>query len=91
MIRKLLALLFHRQVLAPIAPTKFPAWTICCHCGAAASETWWPGLCSLASEQKEWMPVCAVCDVEINEIVVRFLYGNEKDHLLAAYRTKRLS
>ena len=35
-------------------------------------------------------PVCRICDVVINELVVRKIWGREHDDKLAAYREANL-
>lgn len=86
--RHALAMLFRREPVVFSAPP-LPRGALCL-CGAPATEQWYPSVCALADEPKEWMPICAACDVELNEITVRKLYGSARDDALAAYRAERL-
>jgi hypothetical protein len=73
-----------------IKPPPIAADAVCVHCGAPADEQWWPACCALASVKKEWMPVCAACDVALNEQTVRFFYGDTMEKYIDAYRAERL-
>lgn len=57
-----------------------------CRCGAQASEQWYPSVCALEGKPKEWIALCTECDVRLNEITVRHLYGESREADLAEYR-----
>lgn len=83
-IRKLL----NRGRLAP----ELAAGSVCVRCGAEADEQWLPNVCALRGRVEiGWMPICANCDVELNEHTVRFFFKDAMDPHLEAYRAERLS
>ena len=54
----------------------------CCKCGRPAVESF--NICALGYS-KIW-PVCRECDIEINELVVRFIFGGRRERALKKYR-----
>jgi hypothetical protein len=73
------------------AGPQMPTDAVCARCGAPASESWWPSVCALADEAKDWIPLCAEHDVELNEMTVRFLYGDKRNAALDEYRRAQLT
>ena len=66
----------------------------CCvpHCKNGASEQWFPSVCALreAGVSMDWVSVCEEHDVDANEMMTRFFFGEKYDTELAAYRTRRM-
>lgn len=69
--------------------------TVCCayECSRPATDQWRPSVCALneADIEPKWMPVCAECDVFLNETLTRFFHQGTYDAELAAYKQRRLS
>ena len=57
----------------------------CCKCGQPAVESF--NICAL-DYRKIW-PVCRECDIEINELVVRFIFGKRRERALERYRERQ--
>jgi len=83
-IRHMLGQMLRREPVCFNAPPL--AEDVRCRCGAIATEQWWPAVCALADAPKDWIPLCAECDIKLNEHVVRCLYGNTREEYLAQYR-----
>ncbi len=88
-LRHAFAMLFRREPVIFCAPPI--AADALCRCGAPATEQWYPSVCALADAPKEWVPLCTECDIRLNEMTVRALYGSERDDVLAIYRAERQS
>lgn len=58
----------------------------CSRCGAPSRYQW--QICSL--DHRVFRPLCEGCDVAVNELVVRFVFGTAREAELAAYREKVL-
>ena len=58
----------------------------CVRCKAPAFHDF--RICAMGPDNR-W-PVCRICDVVINELVVRKIWGREHDDKLAAYREANL-
>lgn len=82
-LRHAFTMLFRREPVIFCAPPI--ATGALCRCGAPATEQWYPSVCALADAPKEWVPLCTECDIRLNEMTVRALYGSERDDVLAAY------
>ncbi len=68
--------------------SKLEAGTLCARprCHREAVEQWWPSVCALTDVKLSWVPVCGPCDVALNEMIVRHLFGDRYDAELEAYR-----
>ena len=55
----------------------------CARCGKPAHATW--SACANGNRQ---VPLCAACDVALNEMALRFMRIPDAEVLLAAYRQK---
>jgi hypothetical protein len=64
--------------------------TLCIRCESPAEEQWWPALCSVPNEKRRWIPLCTICDIALNTMVARFLYGEESESFLEEYRQEKL-
>ncbi len=58
----------------------------CSRCGKPASTQW-----QCCANESRWSPLCAQCDVRLNEIAVRFMRLLGAETLLRRYSTKLLS
>jgi hypothetical protein len=55
-----------------------------CHrCGKPASQQW-----QLCSDGNIWRPICQVCDVLINELVLRYMGDKDWHNKIIAYEAK---
>jgi hypothetical protein len=61
----------------------------CAHCQAPAEETWDLRPCAIGESRE--VALCTPCDIELNEIVLRFIAAPDADALLAAYRAEKLT
>jgi hypothetical protein len=57
----------------------------CIRCGAPAAFQW-----QICSDGNNHRPVCASCDVDLNEIVLRWFGHPRADELLNAYVAEKL-
>ena len=55
----------------------------CARCGKPAHATW--AACANGNRQ---VPLCAACDVRLNELALRFMRLPDAETLLVAYRAK---
>jgi hypothetical protein len=57
----------------------------CFRCGAQAKYQW-----QICSDENTFRPVCKVCDIELNELVLRFMRFPEEEieRKMVAYRKK---
>ncbi len=59
----------------------------CAHCGERATETWRLRPCAIGRWRT--FPMCTACDIELNEIALRFVRHPDADKLLAEYRERK--
>jgi hypothetical protein len=57
----------------------------CVKCGAPARFQW-----QICSDNRLFRPLCKKCDVELNEMVMRWAFGDTREEDLAAYRERVL-
>ena len=90
MLGRLLKALMNRRNIAP----ELSKGAVCCvpNCTNPAAEQWMPNVCALreAGVSVDWVHVCAEHDVELNETMVRTIYGSKYDVHLAFYRRAML-
>jgi hypothetical protein len=56
------------------------------NCGRRASNQW-----QICADGRVFRPVCTECDVELNEIVMRWVWGDAREDDLRKYREERLA
>lgn len=59
----------------------------CIHCGERATERWDLRPCAIGRWRR--IDLCTPCDIELNEIVVRFTNISGGEELLANYRERK--
>lgn len=57
----------------------------CASCGEKSTSQW--SACALDGK---FFPLCTRCDVELNEVAVRYVFGERWDIELKAYREKKI-
>ena len=55
-------------------------------CGRKGSASW-----KICADGPQYRALCAVCDVEMNELAMRFVFGNKREEDLKKYREERLA
>jgi hypothetical protein len=55
----------------------------CFRCGEPASEQW--GICA---DGNVWRPICKKCDVELNEMVLKFMGFEDWEKKIEKYKEK---
>jgi hypothetical protein len=58
----------------------------CARCGAKASFQW-----QICADGRQFRPLCAPCDVELNEMVMRWVWGDTREDDLRRYREEKLA
>lgn len=58
----------------------------CIRCGKPAAFQW-----QICADGNNWRPVCAVCDVDLNELVLRWFGHPRADDLVNDYVAQKLS
>lgn len=65
----------------------------CTRCGKTpSSEQWLSGVCADIRTPGRWFPLCTECDIDLNEMMLRFFFGDSRDDdlkLYAAYKRAR--
>lgn len=62
---------------------------VCCvKCGAKASEQWSIKACAM-KRVLVWRPLCAECDIQLNELVLEFLAIPNFQEAIAEYRKQQ--
>lgn len=57
----------------------------CVRCGAKAHASW-----NVCADGNLHRPICRACDVALNELAMRFVFGDTREADLAAYRARVL-
>lgn len=55
----------------------------CFKCGKPSTQQW--RICALG----EWLGVCTECDIEMNLVVLKFIFGRNYKKFIDKYRKKR--
>ena len=55
----------------------------CVRCSNRARYQW-----QICADDRIFRPICAQCDIELNEMVMRWAWGNTREADLQAYRKK---
>ena len=55
----------------------------CVRCGARARYQW-----QICADNNTWRPICAQCDFELNDLVMRWMFGNTRQDAIERYREK---
>lgn len=58
----------------------------CFRCGAKAEYQW-----QICSDGNQYRPLCAECDIELNELVLRWIGFKETDHMMERYKERMRS
>jgi hypothetical protein len=58
----------------------------CVRCGDKARFQW-----QICADQRQFRALCAQCDVELNELVMRWVWGNKREDDLRKYREEKLA
>lgn len=59
----------------------------CAHCGERSTERWDLRPCAIGRWRR--FDLCTPCDIELNEIVVRFINAADGEALLERYRERK--
>lgn len=54
-------------------------------CGRMGEHQW-----QICADHNVYRPLCLECDVELNEMVMRWAFGDKREACIAAYRKKVL-
>lgn len=57
----------------------------CARCGGQARYQW-----QICADNRVFRPLCAQCDVDLNEMVMRWAFGGTREADIEAYRRKVL-
>lgn len=55
----------------------------CFRCGAKPDQQW-----QICSDNRLYRPICTPCDIELNEMVLRFMGFPDVDEKMKAYRER---
>jgi len=55
----------------------------CCRCPNPATTQW-----QICADDRIFRPLCTPCDVELNEMVMRWVWGDAREADLQRYRAK---
>lgn len=58
----------------------------CARCGAKAQYQW-----QICADRRQYRPLCAACDVALNELVMRWVWGDAREDDLRRYREEKLA
>lgn len=58
----------------------------CVRCGGKAQAQW-----QICSDHGQFRALCARCDVELNELVMRWVWGDSREDDLRRYRNEKLA
>lgn len=62
----------------------------CIRCGKPGHASW--NICAdKVGSRTQYRVLCAECDVELNEIVMRWAFGDEREEVVLAYRERVLN
>jgi hypothetical protein len=56
----------------------------CVRCGAPSRYQW-----QICADGRLYRPLCAPCDIELNEMVMRWVWGHAREDDLKHYREER--
>lgn len=57
----------------------------CCRCGKPSCYQW-----TICADGNQWRGLCAECDVALNALVMRFVWGDTRETVIDAYSLKVL-
>lgn len=57
----------------------------CARCRRPSAFQW-----QICADGNQYRPLCKACDVELNTIVMRFVFGETKEAVIEAYRKRVL-
>ena len=69
-----------RQPYSAIGIRRLP----CVRCSKPAQTQW-----QICADNRLFRPLCLQCDIELNEMVMRWIWGNKREDDLRKYRTMK--